>query len=761
MRIIRSESFTSSSNSALNKAIAIANGYRCGEVNCSHMMAAIITSFDALAKRFQDETSVSVADYRNALEKQCLAGYFGSLDTVANGRENFDLNMDHVTPELCKVFSEVIHNAKASKNLVTPEAIYEALLKSTKSEVYTTLSALGIDPESVRNSAENDPLREMPVTSKFAVDMCKLAKDDKFDPIDARDDVIDSVIEILGRRQKGNPVVIGDPGVGKTAVIEGLAQRIIKGEVPNYMKNKHIISVDISGVVSGARFRGDFEERLNAILYETAAHPNVILFFDEFHMLMDAGSTSNDSSMTAANILKPAISKGDIRIIGATTTKEYAKFVEGDGAFNRRIQSVAIDEPSIPIAIKMIEKLANVYTAYHNCAIDHDVIEAAVKLSDRYITDKHLPDKAITVIDETAARLKAYAPEETVFDITVDDIRDTISKSTGIDVSEITSAGKDKLQILDENLHKHVIGQNQAIRSVVKAIRRAKAGIKDPNRPIGSFLFVGPTGVGKTELTKALATEFSGDIKNLIKFDMSEFMEKHSVSKLIGAPPGYVGFGDGGQLTEAVKRKPNSIILFDEIEKAHPDVFNIMLQILDDGVLTDTKGVHTDFKNCVIVMTSNAGYGNELKAKSIGFNSRNVESEEEVETRAIKALEKTFKPEFLNRLDKVVVFNSLSREDCSEIINLELKKLSKRLGDKSITLTWDSSVVDYILEVGYSDKYGARNLKRKVQECIEDTIADKIIDEDVKPFDNIRMFYDNKACSIVIEQVKVPVEYPM
>ena len=737
MRIIRSENFDNMVNSALNKAISIADSWNCGEVNCSHMLMAVI-GHPELAEKFHSDTGATAEEFKNALKFQCEQGYYGKKSELSSDA-NFELSIELVTKPLDRVFSVCLTKAKQERMKVNLMMMYNELFADKKSEVYQTLDALGIRPEDVMCSTENDPMSTMPITSKFGVDMTIMARKKLYDPIESREDIIDKLIEVLGRRQKGNPCLIGEPGVGKTAIVEGLAQQIVAGNVPNYMKGKHIISIDVSGIVSGSKFRGEFEERFNGMLYEAAAHPNVILFFDEFHMLMEAGASSTDGAMNAANILKPAISRGDIRIIGATTIKEYAKHVESDGAFNRRIQSILVDEPDVPTAVKMIKKIAPVYAEYHNCRLFDNVIEAAVRMSDRYITDKRLPDKAVTVIDETAARLKAYAPDNVVIDITEDDIRTTISKNTGIDVTDIDSASKNKLQTLEENLRKHVIGQDSAINCVVKSIRRAKAGIKDPNRPIGSFLFVGPTGVGKTELTKAVATEFSGNIKNLIKFDMSEFMEKHAVSRMVGAPPGYVGYGEGGQLTEAVRHNPNSVILFDEIEKAHPDVFNIMLQILEDGVLTDSKGIKVDFKNCIIVMTSNAGYGkNEGTVHNIGFGStKHIENVDDTEAKAIKALEKTFRPEFLNRLDKVVVFNSLTKEDCTSIIELELRKVAKRLSEKDISMTWDNSLIDYILETGYSEKYGARNLKRKVQESVEDVLADKIINEEIKAFDTV------------------------
>ena len=753
MRIVRSEKFDAQSNSVLNVAIACANSQKCAEINCSHFMYALLTSIPEIAERFHDDTSVSKDEFFEALSKQAKAGYYGRIEDIAD-HPNFELTLNYTSPALDRAFNIVLNAAKKKNCYVTIDMLYEVLITDKKNEVYETLNALGIAPETVNVKRESDPLSEMPNTAKFAVDMCKAAKKKYYDPVESREDIIAQIIETLGRRQKGNPILIGDPGVGKTAIIEGLAQQIVEGNVPNYMKDRHIISLDISGVVGGTKFRGEFEERLNTILYEVAAHPNVILFIDEFHMIADAGSTGSEGSMTAANILKPAIAKGDVRIIGATTPKEYHKFIENDGAFSRRLQSIHITEPDVDTAISMIKKLRDIYSEYHNCIISDTVIEAAVKLSDRYIQDKKLPDKAITVIDETAARLKAYAPEGVKPEISVNDIRVTISKETSIDVEDINDSSKTKLQNLEESIKKRIIGQDNAVETVVKAVRRAKAGVKDPNRPIGSFLFVGPTGVGKTELTKALTIELTGNIKNLIRFDMSEFMEKHAVSKLIGAPPGYVGYGEGGQLTEAIKHKPNSVVLFDEIEKAHPDVFNIMLQILEDGILTDSNGATVDFKNCVIIMTSNAGYGRKENVAKIGFGAIKDTAVSEVD--ASKALEKTFRPEFLNRLDKIVVFESLSKESCTDIVTLELNKVAKRLLEKGIRVSWDNSLTEHILETGYSDKYGARNIKRRIQELVEDHLADKIIDGEIVPNSTVVMRYD--AVDKLVSTCDVPVE---
>lgn len=740
--MIQVDRFDNMTNLALNKAITLANELKCSEVNCSHMLS-IILGDENISEQFKNDTGIQTKDFRDTLVMQCTRGYYGELESEKK------LSIEDCSDAFDKALRTMISDGVKSNSLVNQSRVYNAIMREKESEVYETLDALSVTYDEVNSNRSTNvsPIDNMPIISKYGVDMVKLAKEGSFDPIGCRDKEIDEVIEILGRRQKSNPCLIGEPGVGKTSIIEGLSQRIADGKVPNYLKSTHIISMDLSGIVSGARFRGDFEERLNSILYEASSNKNVILFFDEMHMIMDAGTSNSESSMNAANILKPAISKGDVKIIGATTIKEYKKFIEKDGAFERRIQSVLVNEPSTTDCIGMLKNVVPVYSDYHNCVIDDESIESAVYLSDRYITNRKLPDKAISLLDETAARLKAHREVENdkVY-ISSNEIKITVSRITGIDVTDIDNTSRNKLKELNNNLKKVIIGQDIAVESVVKAIRRSKAGIKDPNRPIGSFLFVGPTGVGKTELAKAVTVELTGDIKNLIRFDMSEFMEKHNVSRLIGSPPGYVGFGDGGQLTESVRRNPYSVVLFDEIEKAHPDVFNIMLQILDDGILTDSSGIKVDFKNTIIVMTSNAGNSiEEMKViKSIGFSAEENCVSKDNEKKTMKALENTFRPEFLNRVDKVVIFNELSENSCKDIISISLSKVAKRLKNNSIYIEWDESLVDHILKNGYSEKFGARNLNRAVQEIVEDAIADKIIDDEIKSGDSVKISFDTE-----------------
>lgn len=722
-------------NSALNGAVNIANTLFSSEVNTVHLMMAMLR-VSKIAELFEKDTGIDAKEFFQ---------YCMNTEKEDNDGTKGYTTFDDISGELREIIGMSLKRALITQKEIPLTIIYKLIMSDKRCKVWNILSKL--DSKLAGNSVTDSILKSMPMTANFGVDYNALAAQGRFDPVSSRDKEIEYVFEVLGRRIKNNPCLVGEAGVGKTAIAEGMAQRLVTGNVPEYLKGKHIISVDISGIIAGAKYRGDFEERLNEVLNEAAANKDAILFFDEIHMLMGA-NTNGDSSMSAANILKPAISRGDVTVIGATTTSEYKKFVSKDSAFERRFQRVNIKEPSVDDAIGMVNAVIDKYNAFHNSSISDDAIKAAVILSDRYITDKRLPDKAITVIDETAAHLKKNSIKDEKIMITVYDIKNTVSRATGIDISDMDASSTSKLNKLAENIHKHVIGQDNAVQSVTKAIRRAKAGVKDPNRPIGSFLFVGPTGVGKTELTKALAIEFSGGVKNMIRFDMSEFMEKHSVSKLIGSPPGYVGYGDGGLLTEAIKSNPYSVVLFDEIEKAHPDVFNILLQVLDDGILTDGEGEKVDFKNCIIVMTSNAGYGADVGiSSSIGFG-RTEESDESAEDKreklAFKALESTFRPEFLNRLDKIVVFSKLTKEETRSIVELQLKVLQSRLKSNDITINWTQSLVDKILELGYSDKYGARNIKRKMQDIVEDRLADGIINGEIHPNSSVVLSYKDE-----------------
>ena len=627
----------------------------------------------------------------------------------------------------------------------------------------------------------------VPSDLRFGTDLTQKAREGKIDPVIGRKKEIDKIIQVLSRRTKNNPVLIGEPGVGKSAVVEGLAQAIVKGEVPDLLLGKTVFALDLPGMLAGAKYRGDFEERLKEIIENIQKSGNVILFIDEIHNIVGAGASA-DNSMDAANILKPMLARGELQTIGATTIDEYRKYIEKDPALERRFTPVNVEQPSVEETIEILRGLRDKYEAHHKVTISDDAIVAAASLSDRYITDRFLPDKAIDLIDEAAsrARLDSYngpagikekeqeierlvaeknkavrkddflaaqnilqqikKAEGEIESIRADwekyrgeshasigseDVAKIVAGWTGIPVVKLTEEESQRLLHLEDELHKRVIGQEEAVSAVAKAIRRARAGLKDPNRPIGSFIFVGPTGVGKTELSKALAAAMFGDERLMIRLDMSEFMEKHSVSKLIGAPPGYVGFDDaGGQLTEKIRRKPYSVVLFDEIEKAHPDVFNVLLQILDDGRLTDSKGRVVSFKNTIIIMTSNVGAGKVNEMRRLGFAGVSQEDEAEYDRMKEKIsdeLKEQFKPEFLNRVDEIIIFHKLSREDAAKVCDLFLSVLCERLKKREIELDVSNAAKDLLLDEGYDPVYGARPLKRVIQRRLEDAISEEIL----------------------------------
>ncbi|MDU4026276.1 MULTISPECIES: ATP-dependent Clp protease ATP-binding subunit [Anaerococcus] len=619
--------------------------------------------------------------------------------------------------------------------------------------------------------------------SNYARDLNEEAESGKIDPVIGRDDEIERVIQILMRRTKNNPILIGEPGVGKTAISEGLAQRIVEGEVPRIIEDKTILSLDLASMIAGTKYRGDFEERLKKLFDELATHDEIILFIDEFHMVLGAGAA--EGSMDAANILKPILAKGDIQIIGATTIEEYRKYIEKDSALTRRMQPIQVEEPSLSDSRKIIYGIKDKYEAHHGVEITDDAINAAVELTDRYINDRYLPDKAIDVIDEAMSkvRIKAYQEEETStnpqekiqelvvekeqavkdqdfekaaelrdrinqarFDmeaeiekknkeksnlfIGFDDIASIVASWSKVPVTKLTEDEKEKYANLDHDLEGTVIGQQEAIKSVAHAIKRARVGLKDPSKPIGSFIFVGPTGVGKTYLAKSLAENIFGSEEHLIRMDMSEYMEKFAVSRLVGSPPGYVGYEEGGQLTEQVRNHPYSVILFDEIEKAHPDIFNLLLQILDDGRLTDGQGRTVDFKNTIIIMTSNVGVSSLNEKQVIGFETGNMEEKNAERTHEIieREVKNAFAPEFLNRLDEVIMFNPLSEANIEEITKLMLEKTRERLNNIDIDITYDADVVKLLAKEGFNEEYGARPLERHITKMIDDRLAEDILD---------------------------------
>ena len=653
----------------------------------------------------------------------------------------------------------------------------------------------GEDYNSSDNSSNNSnggkrrgSYNQTPTLNQFGQDLTKKAEEGKLDPVIGRKQEIERVIEILSRRTKNNPCLIGEPGVGKTAAVEGLAQKIASGDVPEILKDKRVVTLDISGMVAGAKYRGDFEERIKKALNEVKKAGDVILFIDEIHTIVGAGAA--EGAIDAANILKPLLARGEIQLVGATTLNEYRKFIEKDAALERRFSPVTVNEPSEKETIQILKGIRDKYEAHHNVKITDEAIEAAVKLSIRYVNDRFLPDKAIDLIDEASskARLRTYTEpdslkelqekiektknekEEAVLNqkfekaaelrdtekalrdkfekeqnkwknkntksivtITEENIAEVIANWTGIPAKKITEDENEKLKNLEKELHKRVIGQNEAVEAVSKAIRRGRVGLKDPKRPIGSFLFLGPTGVGKTELSKALAEVLFGDENAMIRLDMSEFMEPHSVSKLIGAPPGYVGFDDGGQLTEKIRRKPYSVVLFDEIEKAHPDVMNMLLQILEDGRLTDSQGRTVNFKNTVIIMTSNLGARLITDRKQLGFANKEGEADskkeyEEIKKEVMAELKKELRPEFINRIDEIIVFHKLNDNDINQIIDIMLKEVVNRLKEQKYDVKFEPDVKEMIAKEGIDKNFGARPLRRTIQNLVEDKLAEEILD---------------------------------
>ena len=666
---------------------------------------------------------------------------------------------------------------------VNPQKLYNEIIKVLNDDE----NILNEEKKST-NSKVGASYNQTQTLNQYGTDLTKRAIEGKLDPVIGRKNEIERVIQILSRRMKNNPCLIGEPGVGKTAVVEGLAQKIVAGDVPESLKDKRVVTLDITSMVAGAKYRGDFEDRIKKCLNEVKKAKDVILFIDEIHTIVGAGSA--EGAVDAANILKPLLARGEIQLIGATTLNEYRKYIEKDSALERRFSPVTVTEPSSEDTLKILEGIKDKYEAHHNVKITEEAMKAAVDLSVRYINDRFLPDKAIDLIDEAASkvRMRAYTVPDSlkkleeeisavskekeeavrsqdfekaatlrdkeheakdklekekqkwesknskeVITLTEEDIAEVISSWTRIPVKKLTQDENEKLRNLEKSLHERVVGQNEAVEAVAKAIRRGRVGLKDPNRPIGSFLFLGPTGVGKTELSKALAESLFGNEDSMIRIDMSEYMEGHSVSKLIGSPPGYGGFEEGGQLTEKIRRNPYSVILFDEIEKAHPDVMNMLLQILDDGRLTDSNGRTVNFKNTVIIMTSNIGARLITDKKTLGFTSKEESKEDKKEYEDIKKdvlaeLKKEFKPEFINRIDEIIVFHKLQKEEMRQIVDIMLKQVIKRMEVQNIKIKIDDDVKDKIIEKGTDANYGARPLKRTIQNLLEDKIAEAILD---------------------------------
>ena len=810
------DAFSRNVNEVIEISTALSRRFGCSYIGSEHILYGLINVSDGRAAAILKEAGVDSERYlyyfQRTIDKSLIIP--GNMFT-ARTKRLFETAVD-ISLKAHAGFVGTEHLLLAV--LLDSDSVAVAILRALKvnvdkmaDEIYFSLMGVPDDYVDVEDEDDNQFVgaiknananvrgqkyakdkpsqdEDLGELSKFGINLNKQARDGKLDPVIGRKVEIDRVIQILSRRTKNNPVLIGEPGVGKSAVVEGLAQAIVKGNVPELLADKIVFSLDIAGMLAGARYRGDFEERLKKAIDTVKQNGNIILFIDEIHNIVGAGSTG-EGNMDAANILKPMLSRGELQTIGATTIDEYRKYIEKDAALERRFQPIMVEAPSTEETVEILKGLRDKYESHHGVSIPDDAIMSAVSLSDRYITDRFLPDKAIDLIDEAASRvrldsynspaeakqkenelntliaqkneakrrddleraikinkeiervnkeldeIRSQASKSAInrekLMLTPDDIAKVVSNWTGVPVVKLTETEAKKLLDLEQVLHQRVIGQDDAVRAVSDAIRRARAGLKDPNRPVGSFIFVGPTGVGKTELSKALAEAVFGNENNIIRIDMSEYMEKHSVSKMVGAPPGYVGFDEAGQLTEKVRRRPYSVVLFDEIEKAHPDVFNIMLQLLDDGRLTDSKGRVVSFKNCIVIMTSNVGATEASQKSSLGFISSAQQEYDNMCDRYMDALKSKFRPEFLNRIDDIIVFHKLNKDDTSKIASILLSSLRKRLAVIEVGLEITDSAMDLIIEKGYDNNYGARPLKRVIQRHIEDKLSEEILRGDL------------------------------
>ncbi len=785
--------FTEKANLSLNKALEVAEDLGHTYIGSEHILLGLLDNAEGVACKLLNSKGITYKKIFELIRSRVGAGMPTELSPT-----DFTPRSKHL------IEAALVMSRSMKQSLAGTEHLLIAMCREGNGFACELLNMAGVSPNTLLKELANtvsgnransnskygrDNKNDKSVLAKYSRNLTALAKENKIDPVIGRENEIQRVIQILSRRTKNNPCLIGEPGVGKTAIAEGLALRIANGQVPELLADKRIVSLDLTGMVAGTKYRGDFEERIKGIIDEVKASTDIILFIDEVHTLIGTGSA--EGAVDAANILKPSLARGELQMIGATTIDEYRKNIEKDAALERRFQPVTVGEPSVEDTIEILKGIRDKYEAHHKVKITDEAIVSAVNLSTRYIGDRFLPDKAIDLIDEAASkvRLKSYtAPPEIKeletqiqnitaekemavnkqdferaaglrdtekelqqkyntekarwqqsnssqsLQVTALEIAEIVANWTGVPVAQMTEEETERLLKMEEVLHTRIVGQSTAVTAIAKAIRRGRAGLKDPKRPIGSFIFSGPTGVGKTELTKALAEAMFGDENAMIRLDMSEFMEKHTVSKLIGSPPGYVGFEEGGQLTEKIRRKPYSVVLFDEIEKAHPDVFNMLLQILDDGILTDSQGRKVDFKNCVIIMTSNVGARMITEEKtSFGFTESNDKaSEEKIKSAVLEELKRTFRPEFLNRVDDIIVFNRLTENDIKQIAKNLLLKLEKRMADLEINIEFAENVIDFVSKAGFDKVYGARPLKRTIQSNVEDVLAEKILDKTIE-----------------------------
>ncbi len=809
------EKFTERAQKVIRYAEEEALGLNHGYIGTEHILLGILKE-NGVSKNILNSKSVTIEVVRDLIVQYEGVGEFGILQ-----------NEIPLTPRTKRVLDlSLIEVRSLGHNYVSPEHILLAMTRESDGVAYTILANLGVNFDGLRkelldsfsssvqgknSNGKATKAVNTPTLNQFGRDLTEMARDGKLDPVIGRDTETQRVLEILCRRTKNNPCFIGDPGVGKTAIVEGLAQKIVEGNIPEILKNKRVVTLDMSSLLAGSKYRGEFEERLKKVMDEIRKAKDIILFIDEVHTIIGAGGA--EGAIDASNILKPALARGEIQCVGATTIDEYRKYIEKDAALERRFQPVMVGEPTKEEALQILKGVRDKYEAHHGVKITDEALEAAVSLSDRYITDRYLPDKAIDLIDEAASKVRIEnltappdlkALEEEIEKMTKEkedainlqdfekaaDLRDqekdlknklesskmnwrsetnsnikvvgekeiasVVSRWTKVPVEKLTETEADRLLNLEQILHEKVIGQDEAVKSISRAVRRARVGLKDPNRPIGSFIFLGPTGVGKTELSKALAAAMFGDENNMIRIDMSEYMEKHSVSRLIGSPPGYVGFDDGGQLTEKVRRNPYSVVLFDEIEKAHPDVFNILLQILEDGRLTDGKGKTVNFKNTIIIMTSNAGASTIKKQKTMGFSVETPDNDSEYEKmkeNIMDELKRSFRPEFLNRIDDIIVFHELKEEDLTQIVRLMTKSVAERLSNQQIYLEFSNEAEKHLAKNGVDSTYGARPLRRAITKTVEDRLSEEILRGNVGKGDRVKVDVNNEE--LTFEKLEV------